>query len=155
MLVMLITLAQALKEKNRLAGEISKLWTLVQQQNSSWENRTRSIDVNETMKTIEYYTEKLIELKTKIGKANNGNLNDMYALEEYKSQITKYANIDTEEDEHYYGINKERKVVKTVVICASDILAQQRKLQLKCNHLQDKLDAYNATHKIEFETPLC
>ena len=76
---MLITLAQALKEKNRLVGEISKLWLLVQHQNACWENRTRSIDVNKTMQTINEYTQKLIELKTKIGRANDGNLANIYA----------------------------------------------------------------------------
>ena len=151
---MQITLAQALKEKNRIAGEVSRLWGLVQRQNSCWENRTRSIDVNATMQTINHYTEKLIELKTKIGKANEGNLANMYALEECKSRISKLGSIDAEEDERYYGVNDERKLVKTVIISESEILDMQQSLQNQCNHLQDELDAYNATHKIEFDTPL-
>ena len=151
---MLITLAQALKEKNRLAGEISKLWSLVQHENACWENRTRSIDVNETMQLINEYTQKLIELKTKIGKANSGNLENMYALEEYKSQISKYGNIDTDEDVRYLGENEERTLIKSCVIQASEVLKLQKSLQIKCNNLQDELDAYNATHKIEFDTPL-
>ena len=77
---MKITLAQALKEKNRLVGEIANLWKLVQSENSCWEPQSRSIDIRETLATIELYTAKLIELKTKIGKANHGNLENMYAL---------------------------------------------------------------------------
>ena len=151
---MLITLAQALKEKNRISGEINKLWSLVQRQNSCWENRTRSIDINETLKIIEYYTEKLIELKTKIGKANEGNLENMYALEECKSQISKYSGIDTDEEIRYLGANEERMLVKYCILQTSDVLKIQKSLQMKCNRLQDELDAYNATHKIEFDTPL-
>ena len=151
---MLITLAQALKEKNRLAGEISKLWSLVQHENACWENRTRSIDVNETMQLINEYTQKIIELKTKIGKANSGNLENMYALEEYKSQISKYGNIDTNEDVRYLGENEERTLTKSCVIQAGEVLKLQKSLQIKCNSLQDELDTYNATHKIEFDTPL-
>ena len=151
---MLITLAQALKEKNRLTGEISKLWLLLQRENGCWENRTRSIDVNETMQTINEYTQKLIELKTKIGKANSGNLENIYALEEYKSQISKYSNIDSDDDVRYLGENEERILTKSCVIKKSEVLKLQKSLQIKCNHLQDELDAYNAAHKIEFDTPL-
>ena len=155
MYIMQITLAQALKEKNRIVGEVSRLWNLVQQQNSCWENRKRSIDVNATMQTINHYTEKLIELKIKIGKANEGNLENMYALEEYKSRISKLDSIDAEEDVRYLGVNNERELIKTVIISASEIIGMQKTLQSKCNQLQDKLDEYNATHKIEFDTPLC
>jgi len=151
---MLITLAQALKEKNRLVGEISNLWNLVRRENACWENRTRSIDVNETMQTINEYTQKLIELKTKIGKANAGNLENMYALEEYKSQISKYGNIDTDEEVRYLGENEDRTLSKTCIIKTSEVLKLQKSLQIKCNQLQDALDEYNATHKIEFDTPL-
>ena len=152
---MLITLAQALKEKNRLIGEISRLWGLIQRQNSCWENRTRSINVRATMETIHYYTQKLIELKTKIGKANSGNLENIYALEEYKSQLSKFNGIDTETSEQYLGLNNSIKIVKNCIISESEVLEQQKILQLKCNQLQDAIDAYNATHKIEFVTPLC
>ena len=152
--IMLITLAQALKEKNRIAGEISKLWLLVQRENSCWETHTRSIDVTETMQTINEYTQKLIELKTKIGKANAGNLENMYALEEYKSQISKYGNIDTDEEVRYLGENEDRTLSKTCIIKTSEVLKLQKSLQIKCNQLQDALDEYNATHKIEFDTPL-
>ena len=62
-----ITLAQALKEKNRLTGEINRLWGLFQLENSCLATRTRSIDVAKTLQTIEHYTAKLVELKTKIG----------------------------------------------------------------------------------------
>ena len=152
---MLITLSQALKEKNRIVGEISKLWALVNRENSCWEIHKRSISVIETMKTINCYTEKLIELKTKIGKANEGNLQNMYALDEYKSQISKLDNLDTSEDIRYRGINDDIMEVRSAEITAADVIEQVKQLQLKCNQLQDAIDAYNATHKIEFVTPLC
>ncbi len=152
---MLITLAQALKEKNRIVGEISKLWALVNRENSCWEIHKRSISVIETMKTINCYTEKLIELKTKIGKANEGNLQNMYALDEYKSQISKLDNLDTSEDIRYRGIKDDIMEVRSAEITAADVIEQVKQLQLKCNQLQDAIDAYNATHKIEFVTPLC
>ena len=151
---MQITLAQALKEKNRLAGEISKLWGLIHHENSCWETHQRSIDVHETMETIEYYTAKLIELKTKIGVANAGLLADMYALEEAMNRISKLGSLDTEEGVRYRGINDSIKELMTAEITAKDVIRLVNETQIECNRLQDALDAYNATHKIDFETPL-
>ena len=151
---MKMSLAQALKEKNRIVGEITHLWNLVQNQNSVWETHNRSIDVRETMETIELYTDKLIELKTKIGTANEGNLENMYALEECKSRMAKFGNLDTTEDIRYHGLNDEKIIRRTSVITAAEVIKKTKELQKKCNHLQDALDAYNATHTIEFDSPL-
>ena len=149
-----ISLAQALKEKNRIVGEIAKLWTMVGNENSCWEIHTRSIDVNETVERIEFLTQKLIELKTKIGKANEGNLENMYRLEECKSQISRYNGLDTTEDVRYRGINDNITEVRTAEITAKKVIQRTENLQRQCDVLQDELDAYNATHKIEFESPL-
>ncbi len=151
---MMITLAQALKEKNRIVGEISRLWDLVDNENSCWESHTRSIDVKETMQTIEFLVQKLVELKTKIGKANEGNLQNMYTLEECKSQMSRFSKLNTAENVRYRGVNDDIMEVCSAEITAQEVLQRHKNLQLQCNQLQDKLDAYNATHKIEFETPL-
>lgn len=151
---MMITLAQALKEKNRIVGEISRLWELVENENSCWESHTRSVDVKETMKTIEFLVQKLVELKTKIGKANEGNLANMYALEECKSQMSRFSKLNTLEDVRYRGVNDDKMEMRSAEITAQEVLQRNKTLQRQCNQLQDELDAYNATHKIEFETPL-
>ena len=151
---MKITLAQALKEKNRLAGEITNLWNLVQRENSCWDNHTRCIDIRQTLEMIETYTEKLIELKTKIGKANQGNLENMYSLEELKSKISKLDGIDTDEDVKFVGVQGTIKMVRSPDVTASEVLKMKTQLQIRCNQLQDALDAYNVRNTIEFETPL-
>ncbi|MBP5671013.1 MAG: hypothetical protein J6X49_01365 [Victivallales bacterium] len=150
-----ITLAQALKEKNRLAGEIRRLWGLFQHENSCLENHTRSIDVEKTLQTIEHYTAKLVELKTKIGTANAGNLKNMYLLEEAKNRMAKLNETNANEDgDREYSHDSYYYVKRTAIFNESKLLEMKRKLQLECNALQDKLDAYNALHKIEFNTPL-
>ena len=151
---MQISLAQALKEKNRIAGEINLLWNAVQKQNSCYEGHKRSIDVNATIERINLYTEKLIELKAKIGKANSGNLENMYALEEYKSQICRFGKLDTTEDIRYRGLNDSIMEVCSAEITAPDVQQKTKALQRQCDRLQDELDAYNATHTIEFDSPL-
>ena len=153
---MQITLAQALKEKNRLTGEIRRLWGLFQHENSCLESHTRSIDVEKTLQTIEHYTAKLVELKTKIGTANSGNLKNMYLLEEAKSRMANLNGTNGNEDNEreYVRDGGYSYVKRTAVFNETKLLEMKRRLQIECNALQDKLDAYNALHKIEFETPL-
>ena len=153
---MQITLAKALKEKNRIVGEINKLWMLISKENSCWETHTRSIDVKETMENVEFLTKKLIELKTKIGKANEGILEYMYSLEESKSQMSQLERLDTTEDMRYYnrGLSEEVIEVRSAEITAREVLKRRLNLQRKCDQLQDEMDAYNATHRIDFDSPL-
>ena len=82
----MMTLAAALKEKNRLAGELSRNWSMIAKENSKREDVSRVIDVAEVYQKVQLYREKLVELKTKIGLANAGNLERIYRLEELKIQ---------------------------------------------------------------------
>ncbi len=151
-----ITLAQALKEKNRIAGQIRVLWEALKEENSRREDETRSIDIREALETVELYTEKLVELKTKIGLANAGNLEHIYRLEECKAKMAKLSGIGTDEATIYLQVYSTggKEILRNVVITRKEIREMQRKLQLECNRLQDEMDAYNALTRIDFETPL-
>ncbi len=153
---MKITLAQALKEKNRLAGEIARAWTFVQTENSKREDIRRVVDVEETYNKIKLYTEKLIELKAKIGVANAGNLERIYRMEEYKSALARLERIGSDETSVFQKLTEStyKEYKRTVVFTASQILEMREQIQMECNRLQDEMDAFNATAKIEFESPL-
>ena len=153
---MKITLAQALKEKNRLAGEIQRLWAMVAKENSKREDFKRVIDVEATYQTLQLYTEKLIELKTKIGVANAENLDRIYRMEEFKNQLLKLANIGTDETTDVIRLTdtQYKELKRSVVFDAAKIWQLREQLQLECNRLQDEMDTFNATTRIEFETPL-
>ena len=153
---MKITLAQALKEKNRLAGEIARAWALLQTENSKREDIRRVVDVEETYKKIKLYTEKLVELKAKIGVANAGNLERIYRMDEYKSALAKLESINTDETSVFQRLTEStyKEFKRTVVFNASQILEMREQLQKECNRLQDEMDAFNASMKIDFESPL-
>ena len=130
------------------------MWNLVQRENSCWKNHTRCIDIRESLETIGLYTEKLIELKTKIGKANKDNLENMYTLEELKSKISKLDGMETEEDVKYIGAQGTVKMPRSPDVTASEVLKMKKELQIRCNKLQDALDACNVRNSIDFDTPL-
>ena len=153
---MMITLAQALKEKNRLAGELSRCWTMIARENSKREDAPRVIDVAETYKKIQLFKEKLTELKTKIGLANAGSLERIYRLEECKNELNRLNDIRTDETSDFQAIGEGnyKEYKRTVIFTAAQVYEMREKVQQECNELQDELDAYNAMTKIEFESPL-
>ena len=153
---MKITLAQALKEKNRLAGEIARAWSWIESENSKREDIKRVVDVEETYKKIKLYTEKLVELKAKIGVANAGNLERIYRMDEYKSALAKLESINTDETSVFQRLTEStyKEFKRTVVFNASQILEMREQLQKECNRLQDEMDAFNVATKIDFESPL-
>ena len=152
----MMTLAAALKEKNRLAGELSRNWSMIAKENSKREDVSRVIDVAEVYQKVQLYREKLVELKTKIGLANAGNLERIYRLEELKNELKRLDDIRTDETSDFQeiGDSNVKEYKRTVVFTAAQIYKMREKLQQDCNDIQDELDAYNATTKIDFESPL-
>ena len=153
---MKMTLAQALKEKNRLAGELARLWTMIARENSKREDAPRVIDVEEAYKKAQLFKGKLTELKTKIGLANAGNLERIYRLEEAKNELNRLDDIRTDESSDFQPIGDSnfKEFKRTVVFTAAQVYAMREKVQQECNDIQDALDAYNASTRIDFDSPL-
>ena len=149
---MKISVAQALKEKKRLVGEIAFLWQHFQNENSCPETHKRKIDVKQTLQTIEHYTAKLVELKTKISLANQGeHLRNMQSLAKIKKEMEKLAAINGSEDSEY---DHGEWIGRTAVFSTEQLNQMQLELRREADELQDKLDAHNAKTVIDYESPL-
>ena len=149
---MKMSIAQALKEKNRLAGEIAFMWQLFQNENICLVNYNRKVDVKQTLQTIEHYTAKLVELKTKISVANQGtHLCNMQKLESAKKKIKKLSETNSSEDgEEMFN----RTIERTAIFKAETLNTMMRQLRREEDELQDRMDAHNAKVQIDFESPL-
>ena len=152
---MMMSLAQALKEKNRLAGELTRNWMMIARENSKREDSPRVIDVVETYRKVQLYKEKLTELKTKIGLANAGNLERIYRLEECKNELNRLNAVRTDTTSDFQAISDSnyKEFKRTVVFTAAQVFEMREKVQQECNDIQDELDTYNANTKIEFDSP--
>ena len=150
---MKMSIAHALKEKNRLAKEIERLWSAIQSENSCLDTHKRTADVKKALETIKLYGTKLVELKTKIGNAYQGEMfRKIHLLDETKNRLAKLANTNGSEDPEVSS--RGGKIKRTAVFNDEMLLAMQRQLQGEANRLQDEIDAFNASTKIDFETPL-
>ena len=149
---MKMSIARALREKNRLNDEIDRLWKIFQDENSCLETHKRTADVNQILKTIEQYSAKLVELRTKIGNANSSDhIRHIHLLDETKNRLAKLSATDgSENPEERY----ERKIERTAVFKAEKLNDMMRQLRREADELQDRMDAHNAKVQIDFESPL-
>jgi len=100
-------LQTALKQKNFLIKEIKKLQGRISEHNSIIKGNRRQYSISELLENMHAKTDKLIELKTAITKANSTIQADIYRISELKSLINFYNSIPSKEGSvmSHYGDN--------------------------------------------------
>ena len=143
-------LSKALKEKNRIAGEINRLKTLISRENSRDVKSSSTVDVASLWINLLNTTEKLIKVKTEIFKANVGIYDKIVRMAELKGRSAWLSSINTnnEKIENPYGTNI---MVTEYKACfkLEDVDRMTKDLQDEIAKLQDEIDEYNATVSID------
>jgi hypothetical protein len=145
-----MNLSQALKEKNRLAGELVRLQTIFSRENSRRDDNVSKVNPEEVWKKILETSDRLGALKAKIAVANIEIYPAIERMAELKSRIAYLAALSKREGpEDVVGYNTPTLHYKWTAFmnqqrCDEEIAA----VQLLCNDLQDKIDSHNATHEI-------
>ncbi len=145
-------LAKALKEKNRLVGEVNRLKGLIMRDNSL---ETKYLEgKNRARQWLDYTAavEALVAIKTAIFKANTGIYRTIVLMSEKKAELGWITSLNTtngvQETPNYRG----EGVIKTeysAYITQDGIDTRIVELQKEIARLQDELDEFNATVTIE------
>ena len=148
----MVTIARALKEKNRVAGRLAKARQLVSTENSNEKKIPRRVDVAAVREEARTLAERLVAIKSAIAAANAPVVGTIIELDETKSAIAWLNGLNVREgvfEETNYG----GKVVKEyeAVIDQATVLKQVEALQRRADDLQDALDEFNASTKVEIE----
>lgn len=142
-----ITLAKALKLKNRLVGRLSTVNEDITTYNSVLIEKKGDVDVAKLMERRINLVEALIGLKTAIHRANVGVQGVIYRLDETKSEVDFLRRISTRtgKERHDYQNTEveyfavfEKKAIDERVIDA----------EARIDALQDQLDEFNHSTKI-------
>lgn len=145
-----ISLAKALKLKNRLAGRLSKTQDDIQLYNSVLAEQAKQVDVPGLIKLRDEICDQMIALKTKIVVANSEIQGDLIRQGELKSKLTWLAGINTRDGKERHGY-QNTEVVWVATLKKADIDAETRRLEAEIDAIQDKLDTFNHTKKVEVE----
>ena len=149
---MKMKLAKALKEKNRLAGDICRIKSLIQRENSRNIASTSKTDRAKLWEELAKTMTSLIAVKTAIFKANVGIYEKIVLMSELKIKAQWITSLNTADGAiESPNFNGEGVIVTTydAHIKQADIDQMTVDLQNEIVALQDEIDEYNATVTIE------
>jgi Asp-tRNA(Asn)/Glu-tRNA(Gln) amidotransferase C subunit len=141
---------KSLKEKNRLVKEIQELYGRLSQYNSVEVGNVRPYSPKEMLEQINQKSNELVELKTKIHKANTPVYDKIFRLSELKSTIARLKSLDCAEgvSNDYYSRNRENPPVKTAEISVVERDEMVKFMEGQIEELQDILDSHNQNTEI-------
>jgi hypothetical protein len=147
-----MNLAQALKQKNRLAGELVRQQQILQRENARRNDSVSEVDREEVWEKILSLSDELGKLKGKITQANVNIYPALERMAELKARIAFVQGLQKREGEEIIPLHGDREPLKY----EWDSYFNQEKtdalvaeLQEQINDLQDEVDEYNATTQIE------
>jgi hypothetical protein len=144
-----MTIKQALKEKNRLIKAIEDEFKKVYAYNSIDEGNIRPYSTVESLGNILVLEEGLIDLKTKIHRANTVVYDKIFRLSEMKSLAKKINQINCDEgkvtDRYLRGAEPS---IKTAEISVVNRDMRIKSIEEEIERLQEELDTHNATTSI-------
>lgn len=138
---------QALKQKNKLVTDLKAQYQILQKFNSIEEGNPRRYSMVDTLVKIDQLSEELVELKSKIHRANQPVYNQIFQLAELKGLVKELKKVPTDEGkqtERYGSVVSVKQVELTIV----DIQQNIDVLQNKIEELQNELDIHNANTQI-------
>jgi len=146
-----MNLSQALKQKNRLAGELVRQQQILQRENARRSDSVSKVDRTEVWAKIQKLSEELGVLKGKITTANVGIYPSLERMAELKSRIAFLNGLPKREGEEVTFVGRDQE--KMVYTWDSHINQEQTDkmiadLQLQINNLQDQVDLHNATTEV-------
>ena len=146
------SLAMALKQKNRLAGELVRQQQILQRENARRSDSVSTVDRDGVYRKILDLSDQLGELKGKITQANVNIYPALERMAELKGRIAFIQGLQKREGEEVVFVGRDQEQVKY----QWDSFINQEKcdetvaeLQEQINDLQDEVDAYNATTEVE------
>ncbi len=146
-----ITLAKALKIKNRLTGRLAKVQQDIQAFNSVPVGQADQVNVPALMKTREELVGALVSLKTAINDANREVQRDIYDLAENKATAQFLGSVNTRHGPQPPVYPSTIEVNYVAALKKADVDALVIRLEKEIDQLQDKLDQFNHASKIEVD----
>jgi len=142
-----MTLAKALKRKNRLAQKISKFEKEIQRENSVQIDDPRKIKVEDLMKERIAIIQQLVKLKIAIFIASTPMRENILNLSELKSEIVFLQGISTKEGKvSDYG---DTPIEYTAAFDKLYIRDRVEQCEEEIDKIQDELDKFNHTTEID------
>lgn len=142
-----VTLAKALKLKNRQVQNITALKEIIAKYNSGIEGNTRPFDIKETLKSYEQAIERLVAIKSAIQIANVPITPLVFEMAELRGMVAFLKILNTQAGKAVCSYQGDMATYDAV-IDASEAASLIERLETRLDTLQDEVDRFNATTQI-------
>ena len=146
----IMTLAQALKRKNRLAQMVADARQRASQHNSTLEGNAPAFNVHELMAQARQNQERLVRLKAAISRANEPIQEEIYRMAELKGEASWLRGLTINE-----GVTMAPYAQTTQTYTAQLGSREQAELiaavEDEIDAVQERLDRHNAITEIEID----
>ena len=144
-----MNIKQALKLKNKLIKSIADNTKLLQQYNTVEVGNPRPYSPTILLGSITKTTTELVELKSKLHRANAPMFEKIFEMSELKSTIKAIQKLDCTEGKS----NRDRYRMESELVLTSEISLVERKdfiknLEERIEYLQDEMDVFNSNTEI-------
>jgi hypothetical protein len=142
-----MNIKQALKEKNKLVKTNDEAWRKVAGYNSIEEGTTRAYDPIEALAEWKKGVDDLIDLKTRIHRANAKVYDKIFRLSELKSIVKQLRNLDCSAGK----VSNYRSTEPIIKVSAIGIVERDnmvKEYEKEIETLQEELDTHNARTKV-------
>ena len=139
-----MTIAQALKDKNKKLNQVNKLWDRLAVCNSIPEGNIREFNPDELMEQLKAETDAYVALKTKIHQACAPVRETIFRLSELKNYIKRLKAVETKNGLY---INRYESVSLRydAYLSAGTIDEMVEEVESEIEKLQEALDQFNHT----------
>lgn len=142
-----MNLSQALKQKNRLAGELVRQQQILQRENARRSDSVSTVKRDEVWRKCLDLSDELGTLKGKITTANIGIYSKLERMAELKARIAFLTSLPKREGDEITSVGYSQEKLTytwTSYITQDDCDAKVAALQEQINKLQDEVDTFNA-----------
>jgi len=143
-----VSLARALKTKNRVATSIKELQEFINKWNSVVDGAERPGKTADAYQELNQKTETLIQIKANIQIANNPVQNKIFELSELRSRKLFLQRLNTAQGASAIGYSGEIASYNAE-LSGTFINEEIKKLTRRIEALQDELDEFNAKTTLE------
>ena len=146
-----VSLAKALKIKNKQARKVADLRNRISQYNSLPEGTKRPFDIEASYKELLAATNRLIDTKSAINAANGPIQNHIYRMAELRGLAAFLRGLSPQEGpaQLFYGSGVAPNYDS--VLNAADLEQRIEVLETEIESLQDDVDAHNARVRVEVD----
>jgi hypothetical protein len=139
-----ITLARALKYKNRLVGKIAAVADTIKRKNSIIKGAEREVDIDDLAALRVKLIKNLVQLKTEINQANGPIISDIFQIAELKSEIVFLNNIDTNHGKANREYYRDAEPIEfEASMRFNEVEALKTAANKEIDSIQEKIDKHN------------